>query len=854
MSISAIYSKGYLDRGFIGCAEFYPDGAKICNLEIPGDLDVNTINGLPYPPGPGVGDINYSNVDPNNAKLDVHGLTKDFTDLNKPHLTIDDPLVPAGNAYHFKVDAFEDNIDTNGVQNTDLAEINTTLTGDYSLITGGDIRLETGDNNHTIELQALQPNNDIDITAGRNVSLQSNDGGAVRLINGRNDGGIGLNIELFDSALQQQQRSYTIETANSTLLGPNNISEIDTNNNIYKKHWLYNNADLKLIHGEVYTANGCNYVSGLLANDFDPNNPVSFDNPNDFDSYGASIISQNSITLQSKEDPETNFFKLANGQYFEADFRTNPGAVDKRGLFIDQDGRIYKSDNAGVFELNPVGAGQHLLVNNGNGVHTHKAITSLDNSITLTPTANTLNFSINAVTSQASSVRANLDNSSNPGPVINGLLVPAGSAEFNMPLTLDPQGLGLSEAYITDPNGDYKVLTDTINFNNKGNFRISFNAFVFGTDSVPKTCQLLLNGQPVYSAPPLCADSGNENDLPVLFAPYTKAWDFCATANVNIDVVPSEICLRILLNNTLDDNEVALTSNISINRLDEQMNGFVGPAGPAGAAGAIGATGAVGATGPAGANGVDGSTGATGVAGTNGADGATGATGPAGAVGATGVAGAVGATGVAGAVGATGVAGAVGATGVAGAVGATGIAGTNGTDGATGATGVAGAVGATGIQGVTGATGVQGATGPAPTITNAGFNISSGTVIIGAPVTYTFNNLVLTQPGNYSSGLINGGTGIITIGSFGNYIISWSVNYTNNNAPTDFMQIQLYNNTTASVVYSQQYSVDVNDISTYSFSMPFFLVPGQYTFRLVNTLADASASIEDCRFGCYYLI
>jgi len=57
-----------------------------------------------------------------------------------------------------------------------------------------------------------------------------------------------------------------------------------------------------------------------------------------------------------------------------------------------------------------------------------------------------------SVSPRQSSARINVDPTSNQDPTTNGLLLPAGTTEFRMPITIVDQGLGIANPYVDDPN------------------------------------------------------------------------------------------------------------------------------------------------------------------------------------------------------------------------------------------------------------------------------------------------------------------------------------------------------------------------------------------------------------------
>lgn len=250
-------------------------------------------------------------------------------------------------------------------------------------------------------------------------------------------------------------------------------------------------------------------------------------------------------------------------------------------------------------------------------------------------------------TNEASSFRAGVDPSSNPG-VLGGLIIVGGAgSNINMPLTVVPAGLGIGDNYIHNTlAGDYTVGADYMQINNPGEYRFSFNISIFSAPATPETkvCQLLINGQSIYAAPPNCNDADATGvPQPGFPIPYTTIYTLSSTATVQITTVPVQVVCRLDLNNTGND-EISLTSNFSCNRIDGVLGatgatGVTGPTGPNGPTGFTGATGPTGPIGPTGVTGPTGSTGPTGPTGPTGVTGPTGTTGPTGSTGPTGPSG-----------------------------------------------------------------------------------------------------------------------------------------------------------------------------------------------------------------------
>jgi hypothetical protein len=174
-------------------------------------------------------------------------------------------------------------------------------------------------------------------------------------------------------------------------------------------------------------------------------------------------------------------------------------------------------------------------------------------------------------TSPKASLRANVDPTSNPDPIINGLLVPAGASEFSVPITVSPQGLGIAESFIYDPLGCFAVDVDTITVQPGRYFAeaslniISFNPLTNPTEG--KIMQFLRTGDVIFGSAPICSDAkmsayqltNPPNPLDAF------VWTLTASSNFILSTAES-LSLRFIPNNTTDV-VVSLTSNISLTQL-----------------------------------------------------------------------------------------------------------------------------------------------------------------------------------------------------------------------------------------------------------------------------------------------
>lgn len=165
-------------------------------------------------------------------------------------------------------------------------------------------------------------------------------------------------------------------------------------------------------------------------------------------------------------------------------------------------------------------------------------------------------------------LRAVVDNTSNPDPLTQGLLIPAAPAsQIKLPLTIiENPGLGICTPFISDPDNDINLQIDQIQLQ-AGEYNISVNLAILGTDATPfKIMQILLLGQQIFAAPPVVF-AASQTPITLPPGPYTSAWDLCGSANFKISGTEIIIC-ALILNNTVDDNVITLNSNVSIIKIN----------------------------------------------------------------------------------------------------------------------------------------------------------------------------------------------------------------------------------------------------------------------------------------------
>ena len=427
-------------------------------------------------------------------------------------------------------------------------------------------------------------------------------------------------------------------------------------------------------------------------------------------------------------------------------------------------------------------------------------------SITLTDTGSNIDLSVNAPIVSNSSFRFACDSSSNPDPLTNGLIVLAGSTQFQMPMTSSIPGLDISEPYINDTNNDYSLMGDYVIINNAGRFDTSFSVIFIGTANVvdPIVVQIIRNGATIFTTPSIASEC-KMTACDISVGPFTKAWVLSGVANCILQA-GDEIALAIRPSNAAADMVLQLVSNFSMHRVDEEAY-----------------KGEKGETGPTGPN--------------------SGFTGPTGPTGPIGVTGATGPTGTTGATGPTGTTGATGPTGPTGPIGPTGANGSNGATGPTGANGANGATGPTGANGSNGATGPTGASGSG--INEAFSMVPASVVLPPAPTTYDFITFSSGTLGFNAGGIFNSTTGVLTPSSSGNYLITMCIQYQNNSASVatpDQLDLTFRSVTLGTDAYTYRWQVTQNDVNSYTWSNVFRLTAANsYIWRLSNTLAGTAS-------------
>jgi hypothetical protein len=172
-------------------------------------------------------------------------------------------------------------------------------------------------------------------------------------------------------------------------------------------------------------------------------------------------------------------------------------------------------------------------------------------------------------TSPKASLRAGVDPISDPDPIIGGLIVPAGSGEISIPITIADQSIGIANPYIFDPLGLFTVNTASITVQ-PGRYQIQagINIISFAPGAIAaegKIIQIMRDVDMIYNAPPICTAS--IMSAMGVTSPLTAfVWTLNTSANFSISA-PETLAIKFLPNNTTDI-VIALTSNMTLIQLD----------------------------------------------------------------------------------------------------------------------------------------------------------------------------------------------------------------------------------------------------------------------------------------------
>jgi len=177
--------------------------------------------------------------------------------------------------------------------------------------------------------------------------------------------------------------------------------------------------------------------------------------------------------------------------------------------------------------------------------------------------------------------RFGVDSSSNPGPVIGGLLFdPTTTTGGNwiVPMTSATLGLGIGDNY-KDDTDDYFTLTNptTITINVTGKYHLSMGWFVLSNDPLsPVVVQILKNGENIFTAPPAANDfnSGSTTGTSPISGLYTRAYSMNGAMDALLTAGDILSCKLYAEGGTGGDTaEISLTSALCIHLIGGTASG-----------------------------------------------------------------------------------------------------------------------------------------------------------------------------------------------------------------------------------------------------------------------------------------
>lgn len=167
------------------------------------------------------------------------------------------------------------------------------------------------------------------------------------------------------------------------------------------------------------------------------------------------------------------------------------------------------------------------------------------------------------------STRVSVDPSSNPDPNIGGLVIPAGSGQISMPITISGIEIGTASPYLYDPKSVFTIQNDTIKIK-PGRYSVSFLINILSYDPMAiqaegKIVQFLDSDIDIFMGAPICGCS-MYNGYPLTSPLVAYNWCISSSACFSIDT-EKEFALKIIFNNTTDVT-IVLTSGFSVISLD----------------------------------------------------------------------------------------------------------------------------------------------------------------------------------------------------------------------------------------------------------------------------------------------
>jgi hypothetical protein len=188
---------------------------------------------------------------------------------------------------------------------------------------------------------------------------------------------------------------------------------------------------------------------------------------------------------------------------------------------------------------------------------------------------NFLTGSLPAPINSIAAARFGVDPSSNPGPLINGLLfdpTATTAGTWIIPMTSTPTGLGIGDNFEDDADGYFTLTNPTsVTINVSGKYHISAAWFVVTSDPLdPVSLQVLKNGDAMFTAPPAFENfsSGSSTGTTPLSAIYTRAYSMLGSMDCALSAGDVISCKLYAEGGSGGDTaEITLTSAMCIHLL-----------------------------------------------------------------------------------------------------------------------------------------------------------------------------------------------------------------------------------------------------------------------------------------------
>lgn len=178
----------------------------------------------------------------------------------------------------------------------------------------------------------------------------------------------------------------------------------------------------------------------------------------------------------------------------------------------------------------------------------------------------------NNLISNKSIYRFNLDPSSNPDPLIGGLIVNSLSThlyDFKIPLTLQNQSLDFANPIHYDPLNHFSLSNNVITCHKDGYYNISFQFSALSNLLTPNNVcifQILKDGVNMFSGPPALSSANNFCNFASL--PFSALFNIgsFSSSSANVHLVNGDtLTLKFYL--AFDSCVIPLTQCISITEL-----------------------------------------------------------------------------------------------------------------------------------------------------------------------------------------------------------------------------------------------------------------------------------------------